>query len=72
MQIRFADTRPAGDFALVLPANGSRRPGVKGLGEATGAVEAALKRSRFDGESGSVVEHFLESEQGRRLLVIGT
>jgi len=72
MQIRFADARPAGDFALVLPANGSRRPGVQGLGEAAGAVEAALKRSRFDGDAGSVVEHFLEGEQGRRLLVIGT
>jgi leucyl aminopeptidase len=72
MQIRFADTRPAGDFALVLPATGNKRPGVQGLGEATGAVEAALKRSRFDGEAGSVVEHFLEGEQGRRLLVIGT
>ena len=72
MQIRFADTLPTGDFALVLPASGSRRPGVLALGEAQSAVEAALKRSRFDGESGSIVEHFLESEQGRRLLVIGT
>ena len=72
MQIRFADTRPAGDFALVLPATGNKRPGVQGLGEAKDAVEAALKRSRFDGEAGSVVEHFLEGEQGRRLLVIGT
>ena len=71
MQIRFADTRPAGDFALVLPASGSRRPGVQALGEGKDAVEAALKRSRFDGEAGSVVEYFLASEQGRRLLVIG-
>lgn len=72
MQIRFADARPAGDFALVLPANGASRPGVQSLGDAKGAVEAVLKRSRFDGEAGSVVEHFLEGEQGRRLLVIGT
>ena len=72
MQIRFADTRPAGDFALVLPAQGSKRPGVQGLGDAQPSVEAALKRSRFDGESGSVVEHFLGSDNGRRLLVIGT
>jgi leucyl aminopeptidase len=72
MQIRFADTRPAGDFALVLPATGSSRPGVQALGEAKAGVEAALKRSRFDGESGSVVEHFLEGDQGRRLLVVGT
>ena len=72
MQIRFADTRPAGDFALVLPAQGSKRPGVQGLGDAQPSVEAALKRSRFDGESGAVVEHFLGSDNGRRLLVIGT
>ena len=70
MQIRFADTRPAGDFALVLPSAGSDRPAVQGLAEARDSVEAALKRSRFDGESGSVVEHFLAD--GRRLLVIGT
>ena len=72
MQIRFADTRPAGDFALVLPAEGSKRPGVQGLGDATASVEAALKRSRFDGDPGAVVEHFLDSDNGRRLLVIGT
>ena len=72
MQIRFADTRPAGDFALVLPVTGNSRPGVQALGEAKAGVEAALTRSRFDGESGSVVEHFLEGEQGRRLLVVGT
>ena len=72
MQIRFADTRPAGDFALVLPAQGSKRPGVQGLGDAQPSVEAALKRSRFDGESGAVVEQFLGSDNGRRLLVIGT
>jgi leucyl aminopeptidase len=72
MQIRFADTRPAGDFALVLPSAGVNRPGVQGLGEERSIVEAALKRSRFDGESGSVVEHFLAGDQGRRLLVIGT
>ena len=71
MQIRFADTRPAGDFALVLPVSGGNRPGIQALGEAKAGVEAALKRSRFDGESGSVVEHFLEGDQGRRLLVIG-
>ena len=72
MQIRFADTRPAGDFALVLPSAGNNRPGVQGLGEERSGVEAALKRSRFDGESGSVVEHFLAGDHGRRLLVIGT
>ena len=72
MQIRFADARPAGDFALVLPSAGTNRPAVQSLGEARDSVEAALKRSRFEGESGSVVEHFLAGDNGRRLLVIGT
>jgi leucyl aminopeptidase len=71
MQIRFADARPTGDFALVLPAAGGSRPGLDNLGSAKAGVEGALKRSRFDGESGSVVEHFLDSDGGRRLLVIG-
>jgi len=71
MQIRFADARPTGDFALVLPAAGNLRPGIDGLGGAKAGVEAALKRSRFEGEAGSVVEHFLDSEGGRRLLVVG-
>ena len=72
MQIRFANSRPAGDFALVLPSAGLNRPAVQGLGDARESVEAALKRSRFDGESGSIVEHFLAGDNGRRLLVIGT
>jgi leucyl aminopeptidase len=71
MQIRFADARPTGEFALVLPAAGGLRPGLDSLGAAKAGVEGALKRNRFDGESGSVVEHFLDSDGGRRLLVIG-
>jgi leucyl aminopeptidase len=72
MQIRFADARPTGDFALVIPAAGAVRPGFASLGAAKASVEAVLKRSRFEGDSGSIVEHFLESENGRRLLIIGT
>jgi leucyl aminopeptidase len=71
MQIRFADARPTGDFALVLPAAGAVRPGLDSLGAAKAGVEAALKRSRFDGESGTVVETFIDADGGRRLLVIG-
>ena len=48
MQIRFADARPTGDFALVLPAEGAKCPGLGGLGADKAGVEAALKRSRFD------------------------
>ena len=72
MQIRFADARPTGDFALVLPSAGSTSPGLDSLGAAKAGVAAALKRSRFEGDAGSVVEIFLESDGGRRLIVVGT
>ncbi len=71
MQIRFADSRPTGDFALVLPAAGSARPGIDALGATKAGLDAALKRSRFEGDAGAVVEYFLDSEGGRRLLVVG-
>jgi leucyl aminopeptidase len=72
MKISFAATAPAGDYALVLPSAGARRPGVAALGASAAAVEAALQRSRFDGEAGSAVEHFLGGDPPRRLLVVGT
>jgi leucyl aminopeptidase len=72
MEIRFSDTRPSGDFALVIPSSGASRPGLDSIGAAKSAVESALKRNRFEGESGAVVEHFVEGEKGGRLLVIGT
>ena len=72
MQIRFADARPTGDFALVLPAAGPTSPGLDSLGAAKAGVTAALKRSRFEGDAGSVVETFLDSDGGRRLVVVGT
>ena len=71
MQIRFADARPTGDFSLVLPAAGAICPGLESLGPDKVGVEAALKRSRFDGDAGVVVEYFLGSDGGRRLLVVG-
>ena len=73
MQISFADSRPAGDYALVLPVAGSERPrlAVARLGEAP--LEAALKRQRFDGEPGAVAEDWLaEGDAARRLLIVGT
>ena len=71
MQIRFSDARPTGDFALVLPVAGAARTSLDGLGDAKKGVEAALKRSRFEGEIASTVEYFLEGDGGRRLLVVG-
>ena len=71
MQIRFADTRPSGDYALALPSAGNKRPGIDSLGDAKAGVEAALKRQRFDGDSGAICEHFVEGNKGGRLLVVG-
>jgi leucyl aminopeptidase len=73
MQISFADTRPSGDFALVLPVAGKNRIALDSLGEDRTSVEAALNRQRFDGDSGSAAELYVPAETGvRRLLVVGT
>jgi leucyl aminopeptidase len=73
MQISFVDSRPTGDFALVLPAAGKNRIALDSLGPDRSAVDAALNRQRFEGDSGSVAELFVPAEGGvRRLLVIGT
>jgi leucyl aminopeptidase len=73
MQIEFADSRPGGDFALVIPSAGADRPGLESLGVNKDSVEAALKRQRFDGDSGSVAELFIdEGGTPRRLVVVGT
>ena len=72
MNIRFADSRPSGDFALVLPVSGKDRSGLASLGAAQQSVGSTLDRQRFEGDSGSVSEQFVD-EGGtiRRILVIG-
>ena len=72
MKISFAATRPAGDYALVIPSAGKERPGLAALGGASSDVEAAIKRQRFDGDANSVVEHIVNGDHPHRLLVIGT
>jgi len=73
MQIEFAASRPSGDFALVIPSAGTNRPGIDSLGDHRDRTEAALKRQRFDGDSGSAAELFVEEGGAvRRLVVIGT
>ena len=68
MQIRFADARPSGDYALVLPVAGKDRKSLSGLG-----AEAALDRQRFEGEASSAAEHFAEVDGAvRRVLAVGT
>src|SRR5436190_22826640 len=73
MQIRFADTRPEGDYALILPAAGKDRSTLNSLGSAQQAVLSALDRQRFDGEGASVAEMFIDDNgTQRRLIIIGT
>src|SRR5206468_3628621 len=73
MQVRFADRRPAGDYALVLPVAGKDRTALAGLGDTQHAVAAALDRARFEGDESSSSEQFFEDDGTvRRLLVVGT
>ena len=73
MKIRFADTRPEGDYALVVAVAGKDRSTLASLGGSREAAEAALDRQRFEGESSSVSEQFIaDNGKVRRLLVIGT
>jgi len=73
MQVRFADRRPEGDYALVLPVAGKDRSALTSLGPAQKAAVAALDRQRFDGEASGTSEQFID-DKGimRRLLVVGT
>jgi len=73
MQIRFADRRPEGDYALVLPVAGKDRKTLASLGAEQEAVAAALDRNRFEGEAASASEHFVDDAGTvRRLLIVGT
>jgi leucyl aminopeptidase len=73
MQIRFADKRPTGDYALVLPVTGKDRATLGGLGAAQQTVSAALDRQQFEGDSSSASEQFIDDNGSvRRLLVVGT
>ena len=73
MQIRFADSRPAGDYALVLPVAGKNRLALEGLGDQRQSVESILGRQRFEGEASSAVETFTQVDGAtRRVLIVGT
>ncbi|MBB3763613.1 leucyl aminopeptidase [Sphingomicrobium lutaoense] len=71
MQIRFADNRPAGDFALVIPAAGQGDDRLESLGSDLDMVKAAMRRQRFEGKAKNVATAWLAGDNGRRLLVIG-
>src|SRR5438270_2847005 len=73
MEIRFADRRPEGDYALVLPVAGKDRSSLASLGPAQQAVATALDRQRFDGDASSASEQFIDDNGTlRRLLIVGT
>ena len=72
MQIRFADSRPSGDFALALPVPGMDQKAIASLGAAQATVREALKRQRFEGEASSAAEQFAEVDGSvRRVLAVG-
>jgi leucyl aminopeptidase len=72
MQISFADSRPAGDYALVLPVAGKDRAPLSALGPAQATVSATLDRQRFEGDASNASEQFIdENGKVRRLLVVG-
>ena len=73
MKISFADRRPEGDFALVLPVAGKDRSSLGSLGLAQSSVAGALDRQRFEGDAASAAEQFVEDGGTlRRVLVVGT
>ena len=73
MKIRFANSRPSGDYALVLPVAGKDRGSLDGLNSAKDSVSAALDRQRFEGDASGVSEQFFDDNGSvRRLLVVGT
>ncbi len=72
MKISFADTRPSGDYALVLPVAGKDRATLNSLGSAQPSVSAALDRQRFEGDAASVSEQFVDDNgEVRRVLLVG-
>ena len=73
MKIVFADRRPDGDYALVLPVAGKDRSTLGSLGASQDTVTKALDRQRFEGDASSAVEQFIDDNGTvRRLLLVGT
>ena len=72
MQIRFADSRPDGDYALVVAVAGKNRSALDQIGGERPAIDATLNRQRFEGDSGSAAELFVPADKGvRRVLIVG-
>jgi leucyl aminopeptidase len=72
MKISFADGRPSGDYALVLPIAGKDRTTLSSLGGSQPTVSAALDRQRFEGDAASISEQFVDDQSAiRRVLLVG-
>jgi len=73
MKIGFADRRPEGDYALVLPIAGKDRSSLGSLGSGQAAITGALDRQRFEGDASSAAEQFIDDNGTlRRVVVVGT
>jgi len=73
MQINFADRRPEGAYALVLPVAGKDRKSLASLGAQQASVVAALDSQRFEGDAAGTAEQFVDDAgKVRRLIVVGT
>ena len=72
MQIEFAASRPEGEYALVIPSAGPHRPAASSLGDSD-RLDSLLKRQRFEGDSGTVADLFIDDRGvARHVLVVGT
>jgi leucyl aminopeptidase len=73
MKILFADRRPEGDYALVLPVAGKDRKSLASLGAQQPSIAAALDGQRFEGDASATSEqYFDDAGKVRRLIVAGT
>ena len=73
MQIRFADSRPSGDYALVLPVAGKDRSSL-GLGSSQTAVSAALRPPALRGRGviGHASSSSMRTARSGACLLVGT
>ena len=69
MKISFADQRPSGDYALVIPVAGGKDSKTPKLAEEHAELASALARQRFVGEAGSAAEQFTGADSRRTLFV---
>jgi leucyl aminopeptidase len=71
MNAQFAANLPSGHYTLVLPVPKDGLAAVNAPGDAA-LIRAAAQANRFDGEAGSISEHFVaDGDASRRLLLVG-